>query len=143
MKAMSRAQAGACENANGGRCRCRCGGLLHGAGRGDTSSLPIGDAHRTDLTGAEAAELAARWAADAACGCADPVVPAAMGEQLRLFHVAEPLEAPAAPSPGPAAVRSDTRVDDRAVAALRAADGRLGASNRIHAQAKARGYASN
>ncbi len=33
MKPLSERQARACENARTTRCRCRCGGTLHGAGR--------------------------------------------------------------------------------------------------------------
>jgi hypothetical protein len=135
MKPLTRARATACENAKGGRCRCRCRGALHGAGRtSDTAALPLEDPHRSELTDSERRELAARWAAEA-CACVDTGPPPALstGEQLRLFRLAEPLEAPAAPGPGSPAARSDTRVGDRAISALRGVDGRAGASKQIHA----------
>lgn len=143
MKPLTRARATACENARGGRCRCRCRGLLHGAARGDTSSLPAGDAHRTDLTAAEAAELAARWAADTACGCADPrTPPPAIGEQLRLFGEPEPIRRPAAQHPGSAVTRSAALVGGNPLARVRAIRAALGPSKRIRntPQAKVRGY---
>ena len=46
MKALSERQADACENAKGGRCRCRCGGALHGAARGHVRELPDSDPHK-------------------------------------------------------------------------------------------------
>lgn len=49
LRALSAAQANACENAQGGRCRCRCGGAFHGAQRTeDPTSLPDGDPHATE-----------------------------------------------------------------------------------------------
>lgn len=70
MKRLSLRQAQACENAITPRCRCRCGGALHGARRGVASGydagelpprdwfaeLPESDPHK--LTSAE--EIAAR-----------------------------------------------------------------------------------
>lgn len=42
-------QADACENARYKRCRCRCGGALHGAARGiPFDKLPTDDPHFTD-----------------------------------------------------------------------------------------------
>lgn len=38
-------QAQACEDAITARCRCRCGGALHGAGRGEVVELPAEDPH--------------------------------------------------------------------------------------------------
>lgn len=50
MKALSARQATRCENARSRRCRCRCGGLLHGKGRftdaGATGLLAADDPHR-------------------------------------------------------------------------------------------------
>ena len=47
-RAIGREQASACENAKPGtRCRCRCGGALHGAARGPVYLLPADDPHRT------------------------------------------------------------------------------------------------
>lgn len=63
MKRLSEKQAAACENAINPRCRCRCGGALHGAKRGAKEygdalppreffeELPPDDAHR--ITSAE------------------------------------------------------------------------------------------
>lgn len=49
MKRLSMAAATRCETAKGGRCRCRCGGQLHGAGRGLDQgffeALPDNDPH--------------------------------------------------------------------------------------------------
>lgn len=46
MRALSHESAYACENATGGRCRCRCAGLLHGAARGVAlEDLPEEDPH--------------------------------------------------------------------------------------------------
>ena len=44
-RALSERQASACENAENPRCRCRCGGLLHGARRGLVTNLPPSDPH--------------------------------------------------------------------------------------------------
>lgn len=50
MKALSGQQAAQCETAKTTRCRCRCGGLLHGSGRftdpGQAQDLDPGDPHR-------------------------------------------------------------------------------------------------
>ena len=50
MKRMGLRSAMRCEHAATGRCRCRCGGLLHGAARGEGSDffagLPDDDPHR-------------------------------------------------------------------------------------------------
>ena len=49
MKKLSAKQAGACEHAKHPRCACRCGGLLHGAGRTpDVRTLPVDDPHQPD-----------------------------------------------------------------------------------------------
>lgn len=49
MKPLTEAQAGACEHAKTPRCRCRCGGVFHGAGRAtnreDFERLHEGDPH--------------------------------------------------------------------------------------------------
>ena len=48
-RTMTWGQANACETAALPRCRCRCGGALHGAGRTeDPGSLPEGDPHYVD-----------------------------------------------------------------------------------------------
>lgn len=39
MKKLSMSQANRCENAAHSRCRCRCKGELHGAGRGHTENF--------------------------------------------------------------------------------------------------------
>jgi len=45
-KALSFAQSASCEHARTPRCRCRCGGKLHGAARvSDVLSLPREDPH--------------------------------------------------------------------------------------------------
>ena len=44
-KALSRRAAQNCENAAEPVCRCRCGGALHGAGRGRVEDLPVDDPH--------------------------------------------------------------------------------------------------
>ena len=41
-------QAAACENATRPKCTCRCGGKMHGAGRGSVRALPVGDPHYPD-----------------------------------------------------------------------------------------------
>jgi len=49
MKRLSMRAAQRCETAKGKTCKCRCGGLLHGAGRGQDASyfekLPKDDPH--------------------------------------------------------------------------------------------------
>lgn len=46
MKRLTVGQAAACETATHPRCRCRCGGELHGACRaGDPALRPAGDPH--------------------------------------------------------------------------------------------------
>lgn len=46
MRALSERDAGACERAETDRCRCRCGGRLHGAYRVDNvRALPVNDPH--------------------------------------------------------------------------------------------------
>jgi hypothetical protein len=49
MRALSLRQAGNCEQAREHVCRCRCGGVLHGARRGDGQTffegLPADDPH--------------------------------------------------------------------------------------------------
>ena len=53
MKALSLSQVMRCESAKHGRCRCRCGGELHGARRGMDESffltLPADDPHRATV----------------------------------------------------------------------------------------------
>jgi hypothetical protein len=44
MRALSQRQAGRCENAAFPKCRCRCGGTLHGARR-TTASGGLADPH--------------------------------------------------------------------------------------------------
>jgi len=50
MKRLSLRAAQRCETAKTARCRCRCGGLLHGASRGMDkeffTALPDGDPHK-------------------------------------------------------------------------------------------------
>jgi hypothetical protein len=70
VKALSERQARRCEEAKGGRCRCRCGGAMHGAARADRygeaetprewfESLPDSDPHKlTELTPAARAKRA-------------------------------------------------------------------------------------
>ena len=49
MKRLSVGQASACENATTPRCRCRCGGLLHGVKRGiPVTRLPPDDPHHAE-----------------------------------------------------------------------------------------------
>lgn len=48
MRAMTMRQAVSCESATGRRCRCRCGGLMHGRGRmleAEIMALPEEDPH--------------------------------------------------------------------------------------------------
>jgi hypothetical protein len=49
MKRLSMRAAMRCETAETGRCRCRCGGLLHGKARGEDQTffqdLPLEDPH--------------------------------------------------------------------------------------------------
>lgn len=45
MRALSARQAQRCEDAANPRCRCRCGGALHGAHRGRVESLELSDPH--------------------------------------------------------------------------------------------------
>jgi|SRR5215471_931587 len=46
MRPLTDRQANSCEHAKTKRCRCRCGGALHGAARvGDRSQLPSSDPH--------------------------------------------------------------------------------------------------
>lgn len=45
-RALSVRSAQKCEDAVGTRCRCRCGGTLHGAARGWVGALPPSDPHR-------------------------------------------------------------------------------------------------
>jgi len=49
MNRLSLSRAKSCETATTGKCRCRCGGLLHGMKRGDDSAffegLPREDPH--------------------------------------------------------------------------------------------------
>lgn len=47
MRRLGRGAAKRCEEATEPKCRCRCGGALHGAKRGSTDSLPLGDPHST------------------------------------------------------------------------------------------------
>lgn len=112
---ITKRQATSCEHAKGGRCRCRCGGRLHGAARvADTATLPITDPHRSDLTDSERRELAAAWVADL-CGCTTSAPPPGTAAQLRLFRVAEAPERPAPPPPlHPVALSPVGRYDHRA-----------------------------
>jgi hypothetical protein len=49
MRPLNYTQADACENARFSRCKCRCGGALHGAKRGiPFDELGIDDPHHTD-----------------------------------------------------------------------------------------------
>ena len=48
MKSLTYRQASACENATTRRCRCRCAGRYHGAGRGEVVALGAGDPHAVD-----------------------------------------------------------------------------------------------
>ena len=48
---LTQSQAARCEHAATSRCRCRCGGRLHGAGRVTTDELerlPPGDPHKAN-----------------------------------------------------------------------------------------------
>lgn len=48
MRRLSMRQAVSCESAKGKRCKCRCGGLLHGRGRvmeAEIQALPEDDPH--------------------------------------------------------------------------------------------------
>ncbi len=45
IKALSARGAQACEQAKEPRCRCRCGGTLHGVKRGNVCDLSVGDPH--------------------------------------------------------------------------------------------------
>lgn len=45
MRAQSQRAADRCENAVEHVCKCRCGGKLHGAKRGNVRSLPFDDPH--------------------------------------------------------------------------------------------------
>lgn len=65
MRRITKTQAQACEDSPvaAGRCKCRCGGELHGARRGPVELLPLDDPHfpyrwqqlELDLAGAGAA----------------------------------------------------------------------------------------
>lgn len=48
MRALPYFAAAACENATHSRCRCRCGGALHGAKRGPVEQLPPDDPHHAE-----------------------------------------------------------------------------------------------
>lgn len=51
MRTLSQRAAAACENATTPRCRCRCGGALHGAARGiPVTELPASDPHYAEPT---------------------------------------------------------------------------------------------
>lgn len=45
MRALSQRSADRCENAVNHVCKCRCGGKLHGAKRGNVRELPLDDPH--------------------------------------------------------------------------------------------------
>lgn len=45
IKVLSQKVAQRCEDAKESVCKCRCGGALHGARRGDVLTLPYGDPH--------------------------------------------------------------------------------------------------
>ncbi|MGE0160714.1 MAG: hypothetical protein AB7T31_15005 [Gemmatimonadales bacterium] len=49
MKPLSYAAAARCENATHPRCKCRCGGVLHGAKRNRPENLPPDDPHHAEL----------------------------------------------------------------------------------------------
>ena len=54
MRALTERAASACENAKHSRCRCRCGGALHGASRGTpVVELPPDDPHHAERSAAE------------------------------------------------------------------------------------------
>jgi len=66
MRPLSGRQAVTCETAKTKRCKCRCGGLLHGKGRfseaGDAVDLPADDPHaarKVQLTLFDRADLQA------------------------------------------------------------------------------------
>jgi len=56
MRRLSKRAATRCEEATNPRCRCRCGGALHGAKRGATDSLPLTDPHSTQVRPKEKAD---------------------------------------------------------------------------------------
>jgi hypothetical protein len=88
VKSLTYQQAAGCEHATTPRCRCRCGGQFHGAGRGEVAGLPQEDPHGVDLPAG-----------------------AGVGVQLELFPPPTPkdwlnaarkaLEAPLPAEPGP------------------------------------------
>ena len=45
MKRLSESSASRCEHATQSRCKCRCGGVCHGASRGAVVDLPADDPH--------------------------------------------------------------------------------------------------
>ena len=45
MRPLTRSQASRCEQAKSKRCKCRCGGRLHGAYRGEPEDFPFSDPH--------------------------------------------------------------------------------------------------
>jgi hypothetical protein len=48
MRNLTQRQAQRCEDAKSKRCRCRCGGTMHGVARGDVLALDEGDAHHAE-----------------------------------------------------------------------------------------------
>lgn len=63
MRALSFRQAQRCEQAEGKRCQCRCGGAAHGKARGEVDDLPEDDPHFVDPERADKARAKARKAA--------------------------------------------------------------------------------
>jgi hypothetical protein len=48
MRALNQRQAQRCEDAKTKRCRCRCGGAMHGVERGDVLDLAADDPHHAE-----------------------------------------------------------------------------------------------
>lgn len=46
MRPLTARQAQRCEDSTSHRCRCRCGGALHGSARGWVGDLDVDDPHR-------------------------------------------------------------------------------------------------
>lgn len=65
MKSLSFFQANRCEHAKHPKCRCRCGGVLHGKGRdlqdrADFEELPGDDPHRVEPKGPRCPDCGAK-----------------------------------------------------------------------------------